>query len=167
MATTASGYRLGEKKHLKMRARELDPVLAEYRKLPRTERQPELEDPKRATPPRRIVPQPPAGGLIIRGYCTYLKREPTGRIVRSKQFYYKNNPDCWAAETQSDMLWLTEAEWKSLIPDNPEAGRRSDVSQPIQHRFFSTVGIEYMEGSVNALPPNDTRMQITVEEGDE
>ncbi|MEM7393497.1 MAG: hypothetical protein AAF492_14220 [Verrucomicrobiota bacterium] len=145
-----------------MRAKELDPVLAEYRRLPREQRLAELEDPALATPPRRIVPQPPANGLIIRGYCTYLKRNAQG-FARSKQYYYKQNPNRWAAETQSDMLWLTETEWRTLIPENPEPGQRMDVIDTIQQRFFSTIGIDYMEGSVNALPANETQMHITVE----
>ena len=40
-------------------------MLNEYARLPREERTPTLEDPARAQPPKRPVPQPPAGGLIV------------------------------------------------------------------------------------------------------
>jgi hypothetical protein len=86
-----------------------------------------------------------------------------GKIDRTKRFYYKENPDAWAAETQSDMLWLTEAEWKSMIPADPKVGDQIEVPAPIQQRFYSTIGIDYMEGSVNSLAPRDTEMTLTVE----
>ena len=82
--------------------------------------------------------------------------------MRSKEFYYKENPDRWAAETQSDMLWLTEAEWRSLVPRDPKPGDQSEVIAAIQNRFFSTIAIDYMEGSVNSLAPRETTMTITV-----
>jgi hypothetical protein len=140
-------------------------VLEEFRALAGAERRPQLEDPTLAKPPRRPVPQPPPGGLVVRGFCTYLRRDPqaAGRFVKSREYYYKENPDRWAAETQSDMLWLTRAEWQSLVPADPQPGGKSDVAPAIQRRFFSTIGIDYMEGSVNSLEPRETRMTITVE----
>jgi hypothetical protein len=112
------------------------------------------------------VPKLPEGGLAIRGYCTYLQRDKDGNIDRAKLFYYKENPDCWAAETQSDMLWLTAAEWKSLLPANPKLGDTIEVAAVIRNRFFSTIGIDYMEGSVNSLPARETVMTLTIERAD-
>jgi len=111
------------------------------------------------------VPHAPPGGLVMRGFCTYLRSElpEAGRFIRSKEFYYKENPDRWAAETQSDMLWLTRAEWQSLVPADPRPGAEAAVAEAIQKRFFSTIAIDYMEGSVNALAPRETRMTLTVE----
>jgi hypothetical protein len=109
------------------------------------------------------VPDPPAEGLVIRGYCTYLKSGKDSKPERAKNFYYEKNPDRWAAETQSDMLWLTEAEWKALLPGELKAGQSVEVAPNVQQRFFSTIGIDYMEGSVNALAPRETQMSITVE----
>jgi hypothetical protein len=140
-------------------------VLEEFRSLPESERRPHLEDPALAHPPKRPVPQPPAGGLIVRGFCTYLRgdEDRAGRMVRSREFYYKENPDRWAAETQSDMLWLTQVEWRSLVPADPKPGDRAEVSAAIQRRFFGTIAIDYMEGSVNSLAPRATAMALTVE----
>jgi hypothetical protein len=145
-----------------MREKELAPILEEFRALPEAERQAELPDPKLASPPQRPVPAPPAGGLVIRGYCTYLKTGKGDRPVRAQNFYYKQNPDRWLAETQSDMLWLTKAEWKALLPAPLEVGQTIEVATAVQRRFFSTIGIDYMEGSVNALVPRETTMSITV-----
>jgi len=166
VAVTASGRRLAEKSDLKLRAAELAPALAEFRMLPETERKPALEDPDKATAPDRPVPQPPAGGLVIRGYCAYTTKPENGKVARARQFYYRENPDAWAAETQSDMLWLTEAEWKSLIPAGAQPGTAREVAAPIRERFFSTIGIDYMEGSVNSLPVRSSILTLTVTESD-
>jgi hypothetical protein len=163
VAVTAGGRRLGGKEHLKLRERELGPALEEYRKLPEEERKPKLPDAKEAQPPRRPVPPPPGNGLIVRGYCTYLKREADGSIVRSPQFYYRQNPDRWPVETQSDHLWLREREWKGLVPADPKAGDRIEVAAPLRKRFYGSMGIDYMEGSVNSLAPRETSMTLTVE----
>jgi hypothetical protein len=113
-------------------------------------------------PPDRPVPAPPENGLILRGFCSYLTRDENGRVFRPTQYYYRENPDRWATETQSDMFWLTETEWKSLVPQIPRVDERIEVSPAIQQRFFSTIGIDYMEGSVNSLPCRETRMRLTV-----
>jgi hypothetical protein len=151
---------------LRLRERELASVLAEYKSLPESERKGTLDDPALAKPPKRPVPQPPAGGLIIRGYCTYLQRGKDNRIDRAVRYYYRENPDRWIAETQSDLLWLTEAEKKSLVPE-AKVGAKVDVNPPIQKRFYSTIGIDYMEGSVNSLPLREGTMTLTVERADD
>jgi hypothetical protein len=166
VVATARGRTLG-KEGLKLRQSDLQSVLEEYARLPREERTLALEDPDRAQPPRRPVPQPPRSGLIIRGYCTYLRYNDRKQIVRSSEYYYRQNPDRWLVETQSDMLWLTESEWKSLIPTQPRPGEQGPVSPEIQKRFYSTIGIDYMEGSVNSLPPRQTTMTLTVQRVDD
>src|SRR5262249_55809028 len=140
VVATAGSQTLG-KAGLKLRQSDLASVLEEYARLPREQRTPPLEDPAKAQPPKRAVPQPPVNGLIVRGYCTYLRHDENGRLVRSREYYYKQNPDRWLVETQSDLLWLTESEWKSLIPANPRPGDQSEVAPAIQRRFYSTIGI--------------------------
>jgi hypothetical protein len=166
VVATAGGRALG-KEGLRLRRGDLQPVLAEYARLPREERTPALEGPARAQPPRRPVPQPPANGLTVRGYCTYLRYNDQKQIVRSREYYYRQNPDRWPVETQSDMLWLTEPEWKSLVPASPRPGDRRAVAPAVQKRFYSTIGIDYMEGSVDSLPPRQTTMTLTVRRVDD
>src|SRR5262249_13020423 len=149
---------------LRLRRKELDATLKQYARLPKAERMPAIADPGTAKPPKCAVPKPPENGLILRGYCTYLRLDDKKHIGRSGEYYYKENPDRWKAETQSDLLWLTEAEWKSLVPANPQRGDKSEVAQPIQKRFYCTIGIDYMGGSVSALPARKTSMSLTVQE---
>ncbi len=165
VVATAGGTMLG-KEGLKLRSRDLGPVLAEYARLPKEQRQPLLEDPAKAKPPQRPVPQPPTSGLIVRGYCTYLKLDDQKHVVRSREFYYKENPDRWAAETQSDLLWLIEAEWKSLIPADGAPRDKREVAHAIQKRFYCTLGIDYMEGSVNSVPLRKSTMTLSVQSMD-
>jgi hypothetical protein len=164
VVATAAGQTLG-KGDLRLRQKELDGALKEFTALPREQRMPALADPASAQPPKRPVPRPPANGLILRGYCTYL-RQDRKQIGRSTEFYYKQNPDRWKVETQSDFLWLTQSEWKSLIPAQPKPGHRQEVPAPIQKRFYGTIGIDYMEGSVSALPTRKSNMALVVEKTD-
>jgi hypothetical protein len=154
------------KENLRLRERELAGVALAYQRLPKDDRLAPVPDPATATPAERPVPQPPKDGMIVRGYCTYL-RDYDGRIDRASQFYYLENPDRWMAETQSDLLWLTRSERESLIPADPEVGQRRDVAEAIQRRFYSTIGIDYMEGSVTSLPVRESTMTLTVEAADD
>jgi hypothetical protein len=167
LVVATAGGRTLSKDGLRLRKRDLESVLQEYARLPKEQRTPPLEDTARAQPAKRAVPQPPAKGLIIRGYCTFLRRDDKGRVVRAAEYYYKENPDRWLAETQSDLLWLTESEWKSAIPADPRPGDRREVAQAIQKRFYSTIAIEYMDGSVNSLPTRKNTMTLTVERVDD
>jgi hypothetical protein len=166
VVATAAGRTLG-KGDLRLRKKELAGALKEFAALPREQRTPAIADPAAARPPRRPVPRPPAGGLILRGYCTYLRHDDRKRLVRSSEFYYRQNPDRWKVETQSDLFWLTESEKKSLIPAHPRPGDRHEVARPIQKRFYSTIGIDYMEGSVSALPTRKSSMTLLVEKVDD
>ncbi|HJZ91618.1 MAG TPA: hypothetical protein VKE40_12155 [Gemmataceae bacterium] len=164
--TTASGQTLG-KGDLRLRKKELEGALKEFAALPKEQRSPTISDPATAQAPKRPVPKPPANGLILRGYCTYLRQDDKKQVVRADEFYYKQNPDRWKVETQSDFLWLTEAERDSLIPANPRPGDRHEVAAAIQRRFYGTIGIDYMEGSVSALPTRKSAMSLIVDRLDD
>jgi hypothetical protein len=162
VVATAAGTALGGKDALRMREKELAKLLEDFKALPEEERKPKIDVPADVAPPKRALPDPPANGLILKGYCTYVRSDGS-KIVRSQEWYYRNNPDRWPAETQNDMLWLTEAEWKSLIPADPRKGDRADVDPRIQKRLFCTICIDYIEGSVNALLARETNLTLTVE----
>jgi hypothetical protein len=150
-----------------LRKKELESTLKEFAALPKEQRTPTIPDPASAKEPKRPVPKPPVNGLIVRGYCTYLRQDEKKQFVRAEEFYYRQNPDRWKVETQSDLLWLTDAERKSLIPANPKQGDRHDVAAAIQKRFYNTIGIDYMEGSVSALPTRKSTMTLIVDKLDD
>jgi hypothetical protein len=106
VVTTASGQTLG-KGDLRLRKKELEGALTVFAALPKEERAPTIPDSATAQAPKRPVPKPPANGLILRGYCTYLRQDGMKHVVRADEFYYRQNPDRWKVETQSDLLWLT------------------------------------------------------------
>jgi hypothetical protein len=166
VVATAAGQTLG-RDNPRLRQKDLEAALKEFAALPKECRMPAVPDSATARPPRRAVPRPPANGLILRGYCTYLRHGDKKQVIRSTEFYYKQNPDRWKVETQSDFLWLTEAERKSLIPTNPRPGDRHEVARAIQRRFYSTIGIDYMEGSVSALVVRGSTMALVVEKADD
>jgi hypothetical protein len=166
VVATAAGQTLG-KGDLRLRKKELEATLREFAALPEGQRTPTIPDPATAVAPKRPVPKPPANGLILRGYCTYLRQDDRNQVVRADAFYYRQNPDRWKVETQSDLLWLTEAERKSLVPANPRPGNRHDVAAAIQKRFYGTIGIDYMEGSVSALPTRKSSMSLVVDKMDD
>jgi hypothetical protein len=62
---------------------------------------------------------------------------------------------------------LLAVQLKALIATNPKLGERHEVPQPIQKRFYGTIGIDYMEGSVSALPTRRSTMTLTVDKMDE
>jgi hypothetical protein len=160
---TASGHRLGGKRRVRLREKDLKPLIDEFLELDVADRQPKVAPVIDVRKPRRVLPTPPRGGLIVKGYCTYARIAPGGRVERASRFYYKENPNRWAAETQSDMLWLTETEWKSLVPAEPKEGESRVVAISIQRRFFTTIGIDFIEGSVNSLPAREMEMTLIVE----
>ena len=102
----------------------LNKASTSFRALPEAEQRPELPSVEGARPPERPVPSPPRNGTVLRGYCSYLERDPSGKLVRAKRFYYEENPDRWAAETQSDILWFTGEETRSLVPADIREGAR-------------------------------------------
>ena len=163
VVATASGKPIVKNRSLRLRKQDLSGVLSQFNKLPESDRRPKIVATKEVTP-KRPVPKPPVGGLRLRGYCNHLSLNGEGEPVRKDLYYYGNQ---WKAETQSDILWLTEDESKNLVPKDPKPGRVVEVGQPIQYRFFSTIGIDYMEGSVHSLPVRESTMAVTVEGVDE
>lgn len=107
--------------------------------LPESERRPAAVEP-RTSKGGYHPPEPPKNGLILRAYYRTLTRDAngelrhatikdfkTGRSEATKSLYFNAQPD---------FVWLTEAEWKSLVPDKPKAGDRLPVAAGIRQRLY-------------------------------
>src|SRR5262245_51228068 len=104
--------------------------LAEWKKLPEERRKPgavKVEDIGKTDP--TYTRTPPPGGLIVTVYTRILDREKDG--------YCKGTCKTLGGDQAArDHLWLTEAEWKSLIPANPARGAQSPLPEKIAERIL-------------------------------
>jgi len=128
---TASGRLLaGTVKDRNSLAVGLQEVLDSYAKLPETERRPKSVE-------GEVKPQtpPPDKGLVL----TIFDR-PLGRAEKGT-YRLPEGTDCGGFRThaphgQRSSLWLTESEWKALIPEKPAKGQTHKVSAKLSKRIF-------------------------------
>jgi hypothetical protein len=97
----------------------------------------------------RAVPAPPAGGLILKVYYRAFMRDAAGlRNVTGKDLWHDESGEkteeafdklypgrITTAQAQPDHAWLTEAEWRSLVPGEPKKGDKSPVPAGIRDRL--------------------------------
>jgi hypothetical protein len=118
----------------------LNAGLKKWQQLSEAERK-ALPPGKEFRPPEADRCTPPAGGLILRTFVRNLKKEDRGDLAPITREDIKDRtlyPD-WAAvytEPAHFNVWLTEKEWKSLVPADPKPGDTFPVPDPIQKRLF-------------------------------
>ncbi len=107
-------------------------VLEAFNRLPEAERKPKKLEPNEFFNPidgRSTAPVPP-GMLVFRQYSRAFERDAKGELRRHEGQSTNNfGPN-------GDFLWLTEAEWKSLVPANPAKGMKHPVPAAIARRIF-------------------------------
>src|SRR5262245_5177675 len=133
---TASGKLLGTG-HLHGTTKAgIDEALRDWHKLPEAERRPgaiKLGD-RGPIDLKRSTAEPPPGGLILKVYGRYLAHDGKKSLRTTtllKDFPATKQPATahpghleFYSEANPDFMWLTEAEWKSLIPAEPKKGDR-------------------------------------------
>jgi hypothetical protein len=72
-------------------------------------------------------------------------------------------------EPGRDFVWLTEAEWRSLIPAEPQPGARQEVAAPIQDRLIRRYLIDLVHVGGNGGPRRPEQvlaqdLSVTVEQ---
>lgn len=127
------------------------------------------------------LPAPPEGTLILKVYYRAFMRD--GGKLR-----YVTGKDLWHDETgkkteenfdkqypghittpqaQPDHMWLTRAEWTSLIPSDPKQGDKAAVPAGIAHRFIRWhLNPLSVYGETNSLDARSVRageLTLTVE----
>jgi hypothetical protein len=85
----------------------LHAVLAKFKQLPPDKRKASIEELPNIWK-GKAEPNPPAGGLILKQYRRVIHKDADGRLHRH--------------ELHHDSLWMTKAEWQSLVPEQPRVG---------------------------------------------
>jgi hypothetical protein len=136
---SASGRHLG-------RGDAPEKALVAFRRLPKEERDPGAvqvpvltEVDERAAPPA-----PPPGGLVLKIHGRILTREEDGRVRASvpSEFPLLATKDRgyvqrhrFLLEASPDFFWLTEDEWRALIPEDPVVDQTVPVPEAIVRRI--------------------------------
>ncbi len=139
-------------------------ALRAWGKLPLERRRPGavvIDDPRKQD--ERYVRTPPQNGLILRVYARILDRNSQGE-------YVPGSCDSPGADRASrDHLWLTEQEWKGLVPANPRAGESVPVPEVVAHRIALFHLIDNTRGEPPLWKPEQLRshkLTLTVEQAD-
>ena len=135
-----------------------------WQKLPADRRRPGAVTVEDAGPPdRRYTRTPPPNGLIVKVYTRALDRDAEGRLC---------DADCKRGsgdESARDHLWLTEAEWRSLVPANPTAGVQFAVPAKIADRLLRFHLVDNTRGEPPHWRGHEVRareLTLTVESAD-
>jgi hypothetical protein len=93
---------------------------------------------------------PPKGGLIVKVYTRILDRDASGQLCKGTCSVSGGD------QSARDHLWLTEAEWQSLVPANPKPGDRFALPRAIEERIARFHLIDNTRGE----PPMWERREI-------
>jgi len=136
--------------------------LTVWKKLPASQRKPgAIQIADQGNLDRTYVRKPPERGLIVNVFTRALDRDDNGEL-------------CDAAckvgggdEAARDHLWLTESEWRSLIPANPEIGDQITLPVPIASRILRFHLVDNTRGEPPFWQPNEIQsceLKLTVKE---
>jgi hypothetical protein len=128
----------------RMLSADLSAGLAQWKQLPKAERK-QLDDLGPYDP--AVYPAPPPRGLILKVYARGLERDDEGRL-----HIYRNPKAHLSREPGRDHLWLTEAEWKSLVPARCRKGDSFAVPGPIADRICRRYLIDLVRVGGNGGP---------------
>jgi hypothetical protein len=132
---SASGKLLGSRPDAK--------VLAAFNRLPEAERKPGAVKVHELKPSERTIPSPPENGLILKVHARFLSRTDSGelRYARGEDFpLLRERPQemrRWRLylEPNTEYMWLTEEEWKSMVPAKPAKGEKMAALPAISERM--------------------------------
>jgi hypothetical protein len=110
----------------------LERGLEDWERLPGAERAPgavKVEDADDLLSKRL---EPPPGCLVVKTYIRGLERTPEGRLQYEKLL---RNDGKLEAEAARDHLWIKEAEWKALVPEQPKVGANVPIPAALADRI--------------------------------
>jgi hypothetical protein len=133
---------------------ELVKALAEFKKLPAAERQPgavKVEDlPKVDTAYSRVLPK---GGLVFNVYARILDKDAKGEICHGTCQFEGGD------RSSHDHLWLTEEDWKALIPSSAKVGDNVPVPPRVLMRLLRFHFVDNTRGEPNFWGRREVRAQ--------
>ena len=144
--------------------------LADWDKLPESERKPGAVivpeyrvDTARVKASHRLM-KPPPNTLVLQVYRRGLKKDEQGRLYGPKVL-----PEVYnlPVEPNRDFLWLLEAEWRSLVPDQLVQGRTFHVPDVVRDRichWHIARGYDSLPEYYTAEDFRTKRMTLTLEE---
>lgn len=139
-------------------------ALRAWAKLPLDRRRPGafvIDDPQKQD--TRFVRTPPANGLILKVYARILERNSQGDTLRGSC----DSPG--GDRAARDHLWLTENEWRGLIPTSPKVGDTLAVPETVVRRIAFFHLIDNTRGEPPLWKPEQLRshkLTLTVEHVD-
>lgn len=80
-------------------------------------------------------PEPPRNGLILRSTIRALQRDEDGDLTWTGALAAGNGIYSIPAEPQLDHMWITESEWKAMIPVDPQLGGKIAVPKAVAERL--------------------------------
>jgi hypothetical protein len=107
--------------------------------------------------------KPPKSGLIVNVYTRLLDRDEKGELCDAVCKIGDGN------EAARDHLWLTESEWRSLVPKDARGGQTLDLPAAIARRIARFHLVDNTRGEPpmwQAADVRSLRMTLTVESAD-
>ncbi|MCZ2343575.1 MAG: hypothetical protein LC104_17540 [Bacteroidales bacterium] len=109
-------------------------VLAQFQKLPEAERKPGAVVVADLKPSERVIPEPPAGGMVLKVYARFLSRDEKGGLRHARREDFRKI-HTFMLSPNTEYMWLTREELLALIPDNPKVGDRHPVPPALVERL--------------------------------
>jgi len=109
-------------------------ALKSWNKLPASERKPGAVQIGSAGKVDAKIATPPPGALILQVFESRLLRDPKGELRRRE----KHETFSWGEyEPGRDQIWLSETDWKSLVPADPKKGKRFALPASVAGRMIA------------------------------
>lgn len=118
-------------------------VLQKYFELPEIERRPGLLKIPDLEASEKVIPDPPADGMVLRVHARFLAGDNDGKLRHAETTDFPllcANPPAlktWKQFLQpnTEYMWLTKNEWQALVPSDPKPGQSIAFNPLIAERL--------------------------------
>lgn len=118
----------------------LQSALDKFASLPEEHRQIRIPEKDKSASEKCATLQPPPGGLLVRVYLRQLGRRADGTLRYTEPGDYTDKTPVrnrfLCRQPFDDYMWVTEPEWKALIPAEATSGVEVTVPESFQLRLF-------------------------------